>query len=97
MTYYPKEGKLYLAQLKAYAMKLGHVPSFKEANEAPELPPANNFAFYFGSYSDAAEIVRRELEHESAKADSSEEEIIFSDGREPDEDEDDSKHINISP
>ena len=70
MTYYPKEGKLYLAQLKAYAKEHGHVPSFKEADAAPELPPANNFAFYFGSYSDAADIVAKQLEIEKAREES---------------------------
>ena len=77
MTYFPKEGKQYLAQLKEYSRRLGHVPSFKEANDAPELPPANNYAYYFGSYSDAAEIVERQLEREKAKSEPDEEEVVF--------------------
>lgn len=78
MTYFPKEGKQYLAQLKEYSRRLGHVPSFKEANDAPELPPANNYAYYFGSYSDAANIVRRQLELEqNAEEPDEEEKIVF--------------------
>lgn len=78
MTYYSKEGEKYLAQLKAYAIQHnGHVPTFKEANEAEELPPANNYAYYFGSYSDAAEIVERQLEREKAKSEPDEEEVVF--------------------
>jgi len=76
MTYFPKEGKQYLAQLKEYSRRLGHVPSFKEANDAPELPPANNYAYYFGSYSDAANIVRRQLELEQNAEEPDEEEMI---------------------
>lgn len=38
---------------------VGHIVSFKEASEDPDLVDPNNFAFYYGSFSEAAAIAWR--------------------------------------
>ena len=40
---------------------VGHMVSFKEASEDPDLVDPNNFAFYYGSFSEAAAIAWRKV------------------------------------
>ena len=90
MTYISTEGRMYLEQLFVFAEELGHVPSFKEVNDNPNLPPANNFAYYFGSYSDAAEIVKKKLELKRIQAEFAEDQITdYDDENNVDDDDDD--------
>lgn len=56
----PQRG-LYLAMLEAYARRIGHIPSFEEVDNDPDMPRANDFAFPFGSYPKAVEELCRKL------------------------------------
>ena len=48
-----------MALLVERTEKLGHMLSFAEATEDPEMVQPNNYAFYFGSFGEAAKIAWR--------------------------------------
>lgn len=55
--FYDQKKNTMLLRLYAKAKVIGHVPSFREMDEMPDMPAANSFALHCGSYENAANIV----------------------------------------
>lgn len=59
MSWLPDEAREMLDALAAFAKRLGRDPTFNEVKEEPNLPDPNNFAYYFGSFTDAIKEAHR--------------------------------------
>lgn len=55
--FYDQEKNIMLLRLYAKSKAIGHVPSFLELDNMPDMPAANTFALHCGSYENAANTV----------------------------------------
>lgn len=84
-------GYLYLISPGEQLMKMlvdktrtvGHMLSFREARDDPEMADPNNYAFYFGSFNEAAQIAWKKAQKIQQKTDTSGSSIIIPNSHQP--------------
>ncbi len=59
MGWMPEKAREMFDKLIDFALQLGRDPSFEEVAQNPALPHPNDFAFYFGSYTEALKQAHR--------------------------------------
>lgn len=57
--YLPENAKAMFRKLIEFVRRLGRDPTFNEVRDNPDLPNPNDFAFYFGSFTDALKEAHR--------------------------------------
>ena len=67
------EARNYQDLLLMKALELGRIPTFAEVESDERLPKANAYAYYFGSFTKACDLIRyslkRKLDEQSGSAD----------------------------
>lgn len=59
MGWLPKEAREMFDKLVDMALRLGRDPTFKEVEQDPAMPHPNDFAYYFGSFTEAQKEAHR--------------------------------------
>ncbi|GEM_PF-3313134 len=59
MSWLPEEAREMLDALVAFMKRLGRDPTFMEAKAEPSLPEPNDYAYYFGSFTEAVKDAHR--------------------------------------
>lgn len=59
MGWMPEKAREMFDKLVGMALRLGRDPSFKEVEQDPTMPHPNDFAYYFGSFSEAQKQAHR--------------------------------------
>ena len=54
--------------LEEKAKKLGHVPTFAEVEEDPKMPPPNSYAYYHGSFREAAQTAWQRMQRKKRES-----------------------------